>query len=519
MTIPTYNILLLGPTQSGKSTFLESVKLYANPNYKVNTTRIGTGNQSCTQDVYDEVVSTNLPIYRLLDQDNDNRDLDVTAVKNEKALKKLLLRDDDVELKQEEAPGSTTVQLRFFDTPGLDDTDGNDSKHIAQILSALSVVHEFHFVILMDSHHVPLLASQKNAFKAYFGLFEELKGLITIVHTKAPNHHRYPGINPAFDAKLAERSNFFNEVVGREIPTKRIDCDLEESGPVHVYMTRSMIREILEAVLTKTPAPMRRTHIHKLPPMIEVDNFVHRRCEGKLDAVLKACDSRRKTNEAAQLAPRIEETKREIGWRNDHIRQHDTDERIQLFHQKYEEWVHFDGWWHDAFGRANAHHWMEFHHQEHTIDHIDMGQQGIEWQHQEGGHGHKFWNIKFKRHPFQYGLLWVTLYTTKRTKHQHDIARWRSEIEGLNRTLENQNREHTTLLTIASQNAGSTSESLEQLTGKADKYRMMMNHLATKDISMELFQELANADIYQGTDFNRNADALENHLARKFGIA
>jgi len=378
------------------------------------------------------------------------------------------------------------------------------------------VVHEFHFVILMDSHYVPLNASQKNAFKAYFGLFEELKGLITIVHTKAPNHHRYPGINPKFDAKLSERSNFFNEVVGREIPTKRIDCDLDETGPVHVYMTRSIIREILESVLTKTPVPMRRSHIHKLPPMIEVDKLVHRRCEGKLDAVLKACDSRRKTNEAAQLATRIEETKREIGWRNDHIRQHDTGERIQLFHQRHN--VRYENWWADAFGQAEQVHRMEFHHQEHTIDHVEVGLHAIRWQHQEGGHGHKFWKVQFKRHPFQTAYWWTTLYTMKRTKHRHDIARWKSEIEGLNRTLENQNREHITLLTIASQNAGNTSESLEQLTIKADKYRIVLKHLATKDLSMELFQELANAEVYQGTDFNRNADALENHLARKFGI-
>jgi hypothetical protein len=35
-TIPTYN-MLLGSTQFGKSSFFESVKLYANPSYKVDT--------------------------------------------------------------------------------------------------------------------------------------------------------------------------------------------------------------------------------------------------------------------------------------------------------------------------------------------------------------------------------------------------------------------------------------------------------------------------------------------------
>jgi len=68
VTLPTYNILLLGPSQAGKSTFLEYVKQYANPSYTIDDKRIGNGNVSHTQDPHVEVVTTDLPIYTLYEK-------------------------------------------------------------------------------------------------------------------------------------------------------------------------------------------------------------------------------------------------------------------------------------------------------------------------------------------------------------------------------------------------------------------------------------------------------------------
>ncbi|KAF9996476.1 hypothetical protein BGZ65_007935, partial [Modicella reniformis] len=125
-TPPVYNVLLLGPTQAGKSTFLESVKQYADSSYDINIKRIGNGNMSHTQDVIEDEVMTSLPIYKLYDMNDDGRELDTTQIKTESAFKKLLARDDDLELRAEELPGSKLVRFRIIDTPGLDDTNGND---------------------------------------------------------------------------------------------------------------------------------------------------------------------------------------------------------------------------------------------------------------------------------------------------------------------------------------------------------------------------------------------------------
>jgi len=78
-------------------------------------------------------------------------------------LKKLLVCDENLELRPNKVPGSTTVQFSVFDTPGLDDTNGDDIKDIARTFSALTKTKEFHLILIMDSHAVPLLPTQEDA--------------------------------------------------------------------------------------------------------------------------------------------------------------------------------------------------------------------------------------------------------------------------------------------------------------------------------------------------------------------
>lgn len=513
-----YNILLLGPTQAGKSTFIESVKLYADPSYVVDTGRIGSGNESCTSNVHVEVVTTSLPIYRLYDLDDDNREFDTSRIKDEKAFKKFLAREDALELLADEEPDATKVQFRIFDTPGLDDTKGNDIQNIAKVLSALSGLNELHLVLIMDSHHVPLVQSQKAAFSTYFDLFQRLKDLMTIVHTHVPNQHRFPGTNSKIDRKLKERSEFFNGIAGREVPSKRIDCDLDEEGLVHVCLTRNAIREILEIALIKTPVTVRTTHVHKLPTMIAVDDLVHGRYNVRLDSVVKARDSRSKLSEAAQLLLKIEATKREVEKRTQLLRQHDTDEPILLFEQRFGEEITFIGWFQDLFGRANEVHTMEYSHPEFTIHSVNARQQSIDTLHESGGKGNKHWSVQFKRHPFRPGYYHAVLNMTSSTKYQKEIMRWKSELNAWNKTMDDQIKEHIGLSVVAQQNAGDLSEDLEQLKSKTCKYEMILDLTGAKTLSVDMFLELANAGVYQGSDVERNANALDAYLAGKFGM-
>ncbi|KAG0004038.1 hypothetical protein BGZ65_001005, partial [Modicella reniformis] len=192
---PVYNILLLGPSQSGKSSLLEAMQQYADPSYIIKRDRIGNSAVSLTTKVLDVVVTTSLPEYKLYDL-KEKQELNINhfiATNNERAFRRLLVRDEDLELRAEENHRTTKMQFRIFDTPGLEDTNGRDIQNIATTFSALAETKDFHLVLITDSYHVPLLPSQEAAFKSYFELFKDLRGLIRVVHTKVSDIHRHPG--------------------------------------------------------------------------------------------------------------------------------------------------------------------------------------------------------------------------------------------------------------------------------------------------------------------------------------
>ncbi|KAG0240871.1 hypothetical protein BGX31_001580, partial [Mortierella sp. GBA43] len=85
--IKVCNILLLGPTQSGKSTFLEHVRQYANPSHKIDETYIGYGNKSHTKEPRVEIIETTLPEYKLYE---DGMEFKYSNIRDLKAIKKFL---------------------------------------------------------------------------------------------------------------------------------------------------------------------------------------------------------------------------------------------------------------------------------------------------------------------------------------------------------------------------------------------------------------------------------------------
>ncbi|KAF9957278.1 hypothetical protein BGZ65_002152 [Modicella reniformis] len=516
-TLPVYNVLLLGPAQAGKSTFLESVKLYADPTHVVETTRIGNGNKTCTQDVRCEMVTTNLPIYRLYDLDDDNREVDISTIlleESEKTFKKLLDREEDLDLYKEEVPGSTWAQFRFFDTPGLDDTNGNDVQNVAKIFSSLSNVKVFHMILILSSCRVPLTETQVAAYKTYFDLFTELRGLITVIHTNVPNIDRDPR-NMKWKPMLSERSEFFNGVMGGEVPTKKIDCDLTETGPVQICLTQNTIREILEISTVKTPAIMSRTNVRKLPKMTSVDALLHRKCQLKLGPIHKACDAL--DDKPSQLAIKIEDNERIVKQLEKSISKYDTDELLVLFEKRINEELTFRGWCRDLRGFVRLHE-MEFPQQTYTIVQKSELQRSIKKLEESGGENKTYWKLRFKKRSFQSGYYHVVLSTTRRIKYEEDIHQWTLARDRLNEfLLELKNKACTNLNDCSQMNTNDIyfSGKVEELKKGLSIFSQILHYTAEETLPLDLFLELANKGIYRGSD-TQSVDALEKHLAEKF---
>ncbi|KAG0220713.1 hypothetical protein B0O80DRAFT_428839 [Mortierella sp. GBAus27b] len=489
-----YNILLLGPTQSGKSSFLESVKKYADPTYQVDDSVIGLGVSSCTQDVREELVTTTLPVYKVYNR-NDNVEFDLSRFlreKSEREFKKLLVWDDDLELRSEQVPDSSPVQFRFFDTPGLDDTNGHDILNIAKTFSALNRTKEFHLILILGSYAMPLLPSQKDAYKAYFQLLEELRGIITIVHTRVPFIDRHPD-NMEFGPGLLERSRFFDEVMGRKVPAKRIDCNFKETGPVHNFLTKETVREVLVAAKESKSIFIDRTYVHKTRMMAHVDKIVHRRCKSRLDQakIRGELDEFRINEEIEGINVQIEEKEQQI-------HQHNTDDLVVVYEKKVkEEWSLFR-WPKEIMLEYPEHDW--------TIDNVTfLDNQSIELLEQSGGMGEKRWEVRFKRHFFQDGRFHVVLSVTSRKRYHKEIESWRGELETLKKLLEKLTYE--------------LSVRTKEMKVMQVVYSGMVEQTLADRLQLDTFMELANAGIYQGSDIEECAERLEGFLMEKAGLS
>ncbi|KAI8349807.1 hypothetical protein B0O80DRAFT_141124 [Mortierella sp. GBAus27b] len=515
---PIYNILLLGPTQSGKSTFFEFVRKYADPLYTINEECTGTGNWTCTQDVRSEEVVTNLPIYKLFDLDNSDDDWDVSAggereididaalsQSNVKPFKKLLERDENLEVRPEATPSSEWARYNLIDTPGLDDTSGHDMRNLAKIFKALSTIDKFHLVLILDSHNKTFSTSVVEAFKTYFHLFKELDNLTMVLHTHASNIERHPS-KTKFAQKLAERSRFFDEIAGREIPTKRIDCDLDAS-PANTCLTWNTIRELLEIARLKTPGTRNKTHVRKTPKMTAVDQLLRQRCQEKLDATRESCKNLDKID---LLSIKIEEIERQRSASVMAVKTYDTDELASLFEYNLDESWTF-------LGRIKEHK-ADFPEQEFTITKKAVAQKSMNELDQHGGEGEKYWQTRFYRTSYQSGYYYVVLSTTSRIKYKKEIMNWNATIDLLDKTVKDLKERITdmegTVQRLA--NRTDTPTATEELKFKLSMYGMILDHAKSDTIPMGLFLGLANADMYLDSGDTKCAEVLEHHFEKLF---
>ncbi|KAG0011604.1 hypothetical protein BGZ82_002949, partial [Podila clonocystis] len=115
-----YNILFLGETQSGKSTLIESLKKYADPDCVVNRENIGDSIFSLTKDVIVTKIATASPAYYITEAEKrvDYGDF----IKGDTEDYEDALDDRKTYRLQREDTKNEPVTFNLIDTPGLNNT-------------------------------------------------------------------------------------------------------------------------------------------------------------------------------------------------------------------------------------------------------------------------------------------------------------------------------------------------------------------------------------------------------------
>ncbi|KAG0014534.1 hypothetical protein BGZ81_000411 [Podila clonocystis] len=277
-----YTVLMFGKTQTGKSTFIEFVKNYANQQYNIDGSLIGTGVKSKTARPTQFFIRTNLPSYEVLDSSETPVDIDSLAGKCKDADDYSdALSNREVKLKPVEDPDSQSskyAHITFLDTPGIDDTDGKDTEHAPKIIHEMAKMRTFNLIVVIVNCLDHQSMSQQLSFNYYSKVIHALQGHhknVVFVYTHVDYAQCHP-TNVNFNKNIQLRHMAFSRLfrgfghkAEQEQSSHSEGQELEDSGfpmytidlkrnhrPIPRCMLLRTLRDILQLAVKKDPVPM-----------------------------------------------------------------------------------------------------------------------------------------------------------------------------------------------------------------------------------------------------------------------
>ncbi|KAI9238973.1 MAG: hypothetical protein BYD32DRAFT_460212 [Podila humilis] len=254
-----YNVLILGETQSGKSTLIQYMQKYVHPNVKINTDALGTGFLYHTRRVNITTITTNLPEYEVVDKKAPkgiNVDYgEFLKIPDAYEYEDALNMRKGLEMKQGTPRLTKKVNFSLIDTPGLNSITGVDEANIQNIFQALNDAKIIHLLLITISSE-PFTQS---AIKAYVDMFPDFNGIIAFVHTHFDYKNFHPARSQAAHA-VDLRTQSLHTIMGREtFPHFKIDCDVYNKKPIRECITQNTIQKILELAIFNRPVDTLQT--------------------------------------------------------------------------------------------------------------------------------------------------------------------------------------------------------------------------------------------------------------------
>ncbi|KAG0011047.1 hypothetical protein BGZ81_002413, partial [Podila clonocystis] len=284
--------LVLGKTQAGKSTFIEFVKNYANQQYTIDESLLGTRFRSKTQVPVQFVVRTYLPAYEVFDATGTRIDIGslgdqyqdpddyFDALNDRKTTLKSVSNDPD------SSPSPIDFEITFLDTPGVEDTNGKDSEQAERIINAMVQMQSFNLIIIIiNCEEAPSKAHQL-AFNYYSKVIHTFHGhhsniVFLYTHVEYEKCHRsnvkhlsvmelrHKAFSQLFRCQGSYNHEDICKTAVEPYPMYNIDFD-KRQRPVTKCMRLTTLREILTRVVS-SPAVVLDTsastlqRIHAIP--------------------------------------------------------------------------------------------------------------------------------------------------------------------------------------------------------------------------------------------------------------
>ncbi|KAF9381383.1 hypothetical protein CPB97_007797 [Podila verticillata] len=497
---PTYNILFLGETQSGKSTLIESLKKYADPKYVIDKSNIGDGCFSCTSIVHHTTMRTNLPSHSVSTVSSGGRgQVDYGAfLQNDQEDYEDELNESKAYLMEREESTAATVTFSLIDTPGLNDTSLADETNIALIFKALKSFSSINLVVITVANN-PFTEGLRDSLKAYVNLLSEFNGIVVFVHTKIDYAKLHPDDTKHIQS-LTERKRVLNDLMGRDtVPHLFIDNDIASRRAIRNCITQNALRNILAIATLNQPIRVRVMMMNKTEKMLLLDEVLKRKYLDTINAREKTLGGKNKQEQNAlaqigDLRARIKEHEQVLQDIKRDLILYDTDSLVLHHEELYQQGLPFLGRVEGAKtvyfpGKERAYAPGFIHH---SIDHIDILERNVTLLQQAGGLNHAYWAVQFHERKHQNGLYVVKIYITKRKKFSRKIQDWRTAETTHQSLLKDCIADLEDLEQQQNQCKVQINELVELLT--LDHY--LLGKVSTSDIPSKVFQQLVEARVF-----------------------
>ncbi|KAF9305997.1 hypothetical protein BGZ74_007966 [Mortierella antarctica] len=494
------NILFLGESQSGKSTLIECLKKYADPDYIISRLNVGDGIFSCTKNVMRSTIRTNLPTSHVLDKKEERVDYGKFLEGDQEDYEDELNERRQYRVERDES-NSDQVTFNLYDTPGLNDTALFDEKNIAIIFSALEKekVPSINLVIITVANN-PFTEDLYNALKAYVNLLLDLNGNIVFVHTKIDYSKLHPKEELSVLA-LKEKKRILHDLMGRDtVPHVLIDNDINSTKVIRNCMTQNRLRELLAMAKLNQPVAVRVMTMNKTVKMRIVDAIL----QDKFEVLIKQREEILKNKNKEE-----EEVLRTIGLIEADIIKYESDiqniDRDLAYYDKDTLYLLFEMRYDQAWsamklaerktamyypGRilSNSPGFIK-----HVLDHIDTQEHNIEVARQVGGVSYNHWAVQFCRRRLQDGVYHVKIYVKRSKKFSATIEKMRTRESVVKDLLHESKEKLRTYITDVQDIKNNIMELLNDL--EWDRY--VLGRVSMKLVHSKVFHALVDADVYR----------------------
>ncbi|KAF9346186.1 hypothetical protein BGX26_002331 [Mortierella sp. AD094] len=509
-----FNIILIGETQSGKSTFAEALKLYANPNYKIQERLIGNGTFSQTTKVREDTIHTNLPVFGVFNESSELITHEKFIIDNDR---------DDYEDFLNKRRGLKVNQIRsetqmydftIIDTPGLNDTYSEDEEHVAKIFSKLQDSRAINLVVVLVANG-PFTPGFVSAIKGYIDLFPELDNILAFVHTKVDYKYLHPECIQ-FSKRHKLKKETLNDLMGRStFPHFVIDCDLKMAKPVRNCITQNTIHKILELAYWNVPVSILPSRmINKTPKMIEVDKIITSRSRSILTATedtlkFKDEDEGVLLNSIYSHETAIAELGTKMRNNQDLLCNYNTDELELLYEERFT----------DEHQLLPASRVKEFRfpaqgHQEYKIDKLVQWPRFFAPRIVNGGEGTPHWRCIYTKENSDWsGYYHIKIYVERRNRYnleikrlEQELIRQQEELEDLRQEKDKHNRQFR-----------EERLKIQQLIDSHSRQMQLIRFTSAAAIKSDIFYKLLIAKAYVGPEnvCSKTAEKIYMDLIRE----